>query len=72
MHWKDFGAAWEEKRGTQFGCGMGDIALGEGVIGLPEIAAELKKIGFDGPTTLEIFGEANVVPSAERLREWFS
>ncbi|MDQ8189793.1 sugar phosphate isomerase/epimerase family protein [Roseibacillus persicicus] len=72
VHWKDLGAAWEEKRGKQFGCGMGDIALGDGVIGLPEIAAELKRIGFDGPTTLEVFGEANLLPSAERLREWFA
>lgn len=72
VHWKDLGADWEPKRGKQFGCGMGDIALGDGVIGIPEVAAELKRIGFDGPTTLEVFGEANVVPSAERLREWFT
>ncbi|MBK1875302.1 sugar phosphate isomerase/epimerase family protein [Pelagicoccus mobilis] len=72
VHWKDLGSAWEEKRGKQFGCGMGDIALGDGVIGLPEIVAELKKIGFEGPTTLEVFGEDNVRPSAERLREWFA
>jgi inosose dehydratase len=72
VHWKDLGAAWEEKRGKQYGCGMGDIALGDGVIGLPEIAAELKRMGFDGPTTLEVFGEDNVKPSAARLHEWFA
>ncbi len=72
VHWKDLGAAWEEKRGQQYGCGMGDIALGEGVIGVPEVAAELKRIGFDGPTTLEVFGEDAVKASAERLREWFA
>jgi inosose dehydratase len=72
VHWKDLGAEWEPKRGKQFGCGMGDIPLGDGVIGIPQIAAELKRIGFDGPTTLEIFGVDNVKPSAERLREWFA
>ena len=72
VHWKDLGADWEAKRGKQFGCGMGDIPLGDGVIGLPEIAAELKRIGFDGPTTLEVFGEDNVKASAERLRTWFA
>jgi len=72
VHWKDLGAEWEPKRGKQFGCGMGDIALGDGVIGIPEVVAELKRVGFDGPTTLEVFGVDNVVPSAERLREWFA
>jgi len=72
VHWKDLGADWEAKRGTQYGCGMGDIALGDGVIGLSEIAAELKKIGFDGPTTLEVFGEDNVKTSAAKLNEWFA
>ena len=72
VHWKDLGAEWEPKRGQQYGCGMGLIALGDGVIGLPEIAAELKQRGFDGPTTLEVFGEDAVKLSAERLRTWFS
>ncbi|PXA04385.1 sugar phosphate isomerase/epimerase [Coraliomargarita sinensis] len=72
VHWKDLDAEWEPKRGQQFGCGMGLLALGDGVIGLPEIAAELKRRGFDGPTTLEIFGDEAVKTSAERLREWFA
>jgi len=72
VHWKDLGSEWEAKRGQQFGCGMGSIALGDGVIGLPEIAAELKRIGFDGPTTLEVFGADNVKTSADRLRTWFA
>jgi len=72
VHWKDLGESWIEKRGQQFGCGMGDIALGEGVIGLPEIAAKLKAIGFSGPTTLEVFGQEIVKESAERLRNWFA
>lgn len=72
VHWKDLGSNWLEKRGQQFGCGMGDIALGDGVIGLEAIATQLKQIGFDGPTTLEVFGPENLKTSAERLRRWFA
>ena len=72
VHWKDLGSEWEPKRGQQFGCGMGLIPLGDGVIGLPEIAAELKQRGFDGPTTLEVFGADAVKASAERLQQWFA
>jgi len=72
VHWKDLDADWESKRGEQFGCGMGLIPLGDGVIGLAEIAATLKQHGFDGPTTLEIFGADAVRISAERLRKWFT
>ncbi len=72
VHWKDLDAEWESKRGQQFGCGMGLISLGEGIIGISEIAAELKKRGFDGPTTLEVFGEDTVKQSAEKLRAWFA
>jgi len=72
VHWKDLDSEWEPKRGEQFGCGMGLIALGDGVIGLPEIAAELKQRGFDGPTTLEVFGADAIKASAERLQQWFA
>lgn len=72
VHWKDLDAEWQPKRGRQFGCGMGLVALGDGVIGLPEIAAELKQRGFDGPTTLEVFGVDAVQASADRLRTWFA
>lgn len=72
VHWKDLGPGWQTKRGQQFGCGMGDIALGDGVIGLPSIAAALKKIGFSGPTTLEVAGKDAVLESARRLKEWFA
>jgi len=72
VHWKDLGSEWEPKRGQQFGCGMGLIPLGDGVIGLPEIAIELKQRGFDGPTTLEVFGADAVKASAERLQQWFA
>ena len=70
VHWKDMGAEWEEKRGTMFGCGMGMIPLGDGVVGIQSIVDELLKIGFDGPTTLEVAGQDAVLTSATRLREW--
>jgi inosose dehydratase len=72
VHWKDLGADLIPRRGTTFGCGMGTLPLGDGVIGLPSIAAALKNIGFDGPTTLEIAGRDAVLTSAARLREWFA
>ncbi len=72
VHWKDMGAEWESKRGTQFGCGMGLIPLGDGVVGIQAIVEELIKNGFDGPTTLEVAGEEAVLMSAQRLREWSS
>ncbi len=72
VHWKDMGPEWAARRGSVFGCGMATIALGDGVIGIPSIVDELRKIGFDGYTTLEIAGEDNVRKSVERLREWSS
>jgi inosose dehydratase len=53
-----------------YGCGMAMIPLGDGVIDIPAILNELKSVGFDGATTLEIAGEDNVKLSLERLREW--
>jgi inosose dehydratase len=70
VHWKDMGAEWEDKRGTLFGCGMGTIPLGDGLIDLPAIIKGLKNAGFDGATTLEVAGPDNVLKSVERLREW--
>jgi inosose dehydratase len=70
VHWKDMGAEWESKRGSMYGCGMGLIPLGDGVIGIQAIVEELLRVGFDGPTTLEVAGEAAVLTSAKRLREW--
>jgi inosose dehydratase len=46
---------------------MASIALGEGVIGIAEIAQELKKIGFAGHTTLEVAGERAVLASRDFL-----
>nr|WP_246046693.1 TIM barrel protein [Pontiella desulfatans] len=70
VHWKDMPEEWIEKRGKEFGCGMATIPLGDGVIDIPAIVDELKSVGFDGATTLEIAGEENVKTSIERLRGW--
>jgi inosose dehydratase len=70
VHWKDMPAELASRRGKVFGCGMGLIALGDGVVGIKAIVQALKRSGFDGPTTLEIAGEAAVKLSAQRLREW--
>ena len=70
VHWKDMPAAWEPRRGTQFGCGMAVIPLGDGVVDIQGIVKSLTAIGFDGTTTLEIAGAENVKLSAKRLREW--
>jgi inosose dehydratase len=66
------GAEWEPKRGTVFGCGMGTIPLGDGVVGVPKVVEALMEIGFDGPTTLEVAGTENVEVSVERLHQWSS
>ncbi len=70
VHWKDMPRAMEAQRGKQFGCGMGLIPLGDGVVGIEQLVKELKAIGFDGPTTLEVAGADAVKTSAERLRKW--
>ena len=70
VHWKDMGAEWEAKRGTLFGTGMSLIPLGDGVIGIREVVQALLRIGFDGPTTLEVAGPDSVKLSAKRLQEW--
>lgn len=72
VHWKDMEAEWESKRGTLYGCGMGTIPLGAGVVGIEGIVSALKDIGFDGPTTLEVAGEPNVRESIVQLKQWWS
>lgn len=70
VHWKDMPEEWIPKRGTVYGCGMSTIALGDGVIGIGRIVDALMKIGFKGPTTLEVAGKDAVRTSVERLLEW--
>ncbi len=67
VHWKDMPAEMEPLRGKKFGCGMGTIALGEGVVGIADVVAELKNSGFDGHTTLEVAGERAVLASRDFL-----
>jgi len=70
VHWKDMPADMIPQRGKQFGCGMGLIPLGDGVVGIKAVLRELKRVGFSGPTTLEVAGESAVKTSAQRLRVW--
>ena len=72
VHWKDMPETWIPRRGLQFGCGMGVIPLGDGVVCIRAIVDALGEIGFDGPTTLEVAGPDNVKLSAERLLSWTS
>ena len=67
VHWKDMPKEMEGQRGKIFGCGMATIALGEGIVGIAEVLAALRAIGFTGHTTLEIAGEAAVLSSREFL-----
>ena len=70
VHWKDMPEEWMPRRGKQFGCGMGVIPLGDGVVCIRAIVEALREIGFEGPTTLEVAGPDNVRLSAERLLSW--
>ena len=72
IHWKDLGADMIPKRGKLYGCGMGSLPLGDGVIGIKEIVEALKNAHIDVATTLEIAGANNVRCSAERLRLWWN
>jgi inosose dehydratase len=68
VHWKDLPAEFESKRGTMYGCGMGLVALGKGVIGIEAIYRRLVQAGFDGHSTLEVAGEAAVLESRAFLQ----
>jgi inosose dehydratase len=70
VHWKDMGSEWIPKRGSLFGCGMGNIPLGTGVVDIASIVEALKEFGFNGPTTIEVAGDENVKASLKNLREW--
>ncbi len=70
VHWKDMPQEMEAKRGTLYGCGMGTIALGDGVIDIPALVNALGAVDFDGATTLEIAGPDAVMQSRDRLQQW--
>jgi len=68
IHWKDLPADWTPKRGTQFGCGFGPIALGEGVIDIAGVYAVLQDAPQIEYTTLEVGGEENLLKSYAYLK----
>ncbi|AKJ65066.1 sugar phosphate isomerase/epimerase family protein [Kiritimatiella glycovorans] len=69
VHWKDLGPEWEPKRGTMFGCGFSNIALGDGVIDLQGVCEVLRGCDIES-STLEIIGGDDVlVRSAEFLKD---
>lgn len=54
IHWKDMPESMEAKRGKIFGCGMGEIAIGDGVVDIAGIVDVLgDSVEF---TTLEVAG----------------
>jgi len=65
VHWKDLGAEWIPKRGTQFGCGFSTIAIGDGVIDIKGVCAALKGADIES-STLEIVGSAETLQKSKR------
>ncbi len=60
IHWKDLGAEWEAKRGSNYGCGFSTIALGDGVIDIRGVC-EVLKDGEIANSTLEIIGDEDIL-----------
>lgn len=67
VHWKDLSAGWEAKRGTQYGCGFGDVALGSGVIDIAGVYGVLQD-GHAEYSTLEVGGDENMLKSYAYLK----
>ncbi len=67
VHWKDLPADWEARRGTQYGCGMGPIALGEGAIDLRGVYEALADAPHLPYATLEVAGDDNLLRSRDYL-----
>ena len=72
VHWKDMPEEMEAQRGKLYGCGMGAIPVGDGVVGIEGVVTALKDVGFAGATTLEIAGPEAVKTSFERLQGWIA
>jgi len=66
VHWKDLPKEFEQKRGTEFGCGFSPIALGEGVIDIAGVYKVLKDVEC---STLEIGGDDNLKRSVKFLEQ---
>jgi sugar phosphate isomerase/epimerase len=47
---------------------MAPIGVGEGVIDIKGVVKALQGIGYDGHSTLEVFGEENVINSVKALK----
>jgi inosose dehydratase len=69
VHWKDLPADVGAKRGKQYGCGFGPIALGEGVVDIAGVYAVLKDAPLLEYSTLEVGGEENLRKSYEYLKQ---
>lgn len=65
IHWKDLGAEWEAKRGTEFGCGFSTIALGDGVIDIKGVCDVLKDADI-ASSTLEIVGSEEILIKSKK------
>ena len=48
---------------------MATIPLGTGVVGIDQVVTELKRVGFEGHSTLEVAGQDNVLRSREYLEK---
>ncbi len=68
LHWKDLPAEWEEQRGKMWGCGMGLVPLGQGVIDIAGVFEVLKDAPNLEYTTLEVAGDDNLLQSYEYLK----
>jgi inosose dehydratase len=68
IHWKDLPADMESIRGSVYGCGFSEIALGEGVIDIPGVYNVLKDSSAEY-TTLEIAGDDNLRNSYDYLMD---
>ena len=68
VHWKDWPADMEARRGKQFGAGMSGTALGSGVVDVKGVFEALVKAGYDGYSTLEIAGDDAVMKSYAYLK----
>lgn len=68
VHWKDWPAEMEAKRGQMYGAGMAVIPLGSGVVDIQGTFQALVHAGFDGYTTLEVAGDENVKQSYAFLK----
>ena len=68
VHWKDLPAEWEARRGKEFGCGFGPVALGEGAIDIAGVYAVLKDAPGLEYSTLEVGGEDNLKKSYRYLQ----